>query len=171
VSEFETERLVVRAPDDGELQAMLAVYDSNPFYIELTEGVAGAYDLGRLERDLAVAHSTPGRELAAVLEKESGELIGVLDTLLENESDGKPWIGLLMIRADRQHEGFASEVVLGFGDRLRELGVSVVRSGVIDGNEAGRRLTERLGFEQVRTTAMRMGSGERTVRVLERRLD
>jgi hypothetical protein len=27
----------------------------------------------------------------------------------DNPSDGKPWVGLLMIRADSQRRGFASE--------------------------------------------------------------
>jgi hypothetical protein len=38
---FETERLVVREVAAGDLEAILAVYLSNPDYLEVTEGSAG----------------------------------------------------------------------------------------------------------------------------------
>jgi hypothetical protein len=109
---FETERLVVRPPEPDELQALLEVYASNPGYLALTEGSAGEpgrYDLGMLERDVTLAGLTPGRTLAGLFLRASGELAGVVDWMDENPEDRMPWIGLLMIRADRQHQGLATE--------------------------------------------------------------
>jgi RimJ/RimL family protein N-acetyltransferase len=169
---FETARLAVRALRGDELEALLPVYTSNPGYLALTEGAAGEpgrYDLEMLRRDYAVARMTPGRRLAGIFLRGSDEPVGVLDWLESNPSDGKPWVGLVMIRADRQRRGFASEALAGLLEQLRAGGAPAVRAGVIDRNDAGRALTRRLGFAPVSSTTMRMAS-EEPVTVLEREL-
>ena len=170
---FETERLVVRELAAEDLEAVLDVYLSNPGYLELTEGSAGEaghYDLGMLERDLAIAQSTPGRVFAGVFDRASGETVGVLDWMDENPNDGKPWLGLIMIRRERQREGLAVEAFEGLAEHLRRRGIFVLREGVIESNEPGRALAERLGFELVERRTMKLGSGEQPILVLELRL-
>jgi GNAT superfamily N-acetyltransferase len=88
--------------------------------------------------------------------------------MLENPTDGKPWLGLLMLRADRQRQGLAEEVFLGLVEHLREQGYSALRAGVIETNHEGRRLTTRLGFRAVDSKKIRLGSGEHDILVLER---
>ena len=156
---FETERLVVRELSDHELEAVLPVYLGNGAYLALTSGFAGEpgrYDLESLERDFALARITPGRHLAGVYARDGGEPVGVLDWLDENPADGTPWIGLVMVRPDRQRHGFGSEAVEGLLERLS----GRVRMGVIVGNEAGLALVRRLGFERVSTAGKRMNALE-----------
>lgn len=122
-----------------------------------------------LERDLAVARMTPGRAMAGIFLRQSGEPVGVLDWMDENPSDGMPWVGLLMIRADRQRQGLAIEAFEGLAALLRDRGARAVRAGVMERNAAGWKLAGRLGFGPVSTTAIRSTSEEEVV-VLERRL-
>jgi RimJ/RimL family protein N-acetyltransferase len=166
---FETERLLVRELEEDELEAALEVHASNPAYLELTEGSGGEpgrYDLDMLGRDLALARATPGRHLAGLRLKEEGELVGVLDWLEEHPSDSMPWVGLVMIRADRQRQGLASEALAGLAGRLQAGGARAVRAGVIARNEPGRALADRLGFEPLSTTVKPMAS-EETILVVE----
>lgn len=169
---FETERLLVRDLVEDDLEAVFEVYASNPGYLELTSGAGGEpglYDLEMLKRDFVVARMTPGRRMAGIFLKDSGEPVGVLDWMEEHPSDGKPWIGLLIVHADRQRLGIAAEVFEGLADRLRARRVDRVRAAVIARNDAGNALARRLRFDQVSTTTMRMTS-EEEVLVFERTL-
>lgn len=168
---IETERLIIRDVEDGDVEALVPIFLTNPVYLELTEGNGTAYDAEKLRRELAIARATPGRRFAGVYLVEAEEPVAVVDWLLENESDGKPWIGLLLVRADRQHDGIASEAFAAVARELRRAGGHVVRAGVIDGNRAGTRLTARLGFRRVGSKTMQLGSGRRKVWILERPLE
>ncbi len=136
--------------------------------MEGSAGERGRYDLGMLERDVALARMTPGRAMAGIFLRHSGEPVGVLDWMDENPSDGMPWVGLLMIRADRQRQGLATEAFERLAVLLRDRGARVVRAGVMERNAAGRELAGRLGFEPVSTTVIRSTYEEEFV--LERRL-
>lgn len=152
--------------------AVLEAYASNSGYLELTEGsggVPGRYDRGMLERDFTVASVIPGRHMDGIFQKHDGELVGVLDWMEANPEDGRPWIGLLLIRASRQRGGLASEAFQGFAQQLRDSGRSVMRAGVVARNAPGRAFAERLGFEVVSTKLLRMPAEEEVV-VLERTL-
>jgi hypothetical protein len=109
---FETDHLVIRELREEDLEAVLPVYTSNPAYLALTEGSGGEpgrYELDMLERDFVVAQMAPGRTMAGIFLKGADEPIGVLDWMEENPADRKPWVGLLIIRADHQRRGCASE--------------------------------------------------------------
>lgn len=156
---FETDRLVVRELLEEDLEPLLRVYASNPDYLAPTEGSAGQpgrYDLEMLKRDLHIAHITPGRWMAGLFLKPSGEAVGVLDWMQKNPSDGKPWIGLLMVRADLHRQGLATEAFKGLAAELLTAGCAVVRAGVIKRNPAGLALTQRLGFRPVSIQLMKM---------------
>ena len=155
-----------------ELELLLDVYASNPQYLQLTEGSAGEpghYDLGMLERDVAMAQMTPGRHIASIHLKEIDDLVGVLDWMEENPFDGMPWIGLVMIHADWQRQGLASEAIAALAE-VCSRGSSALRAAVIARNNAGRALADRLGFAAVSTEVKRLASGEENVIVLERPL-
>jgi RimJ/RimL family protein N-acetyltransferase len=163
---------VVREAEDGDLEGLLGVYVSNRSYLELTEGSGGEpghYDLDMLRRDVTLARATPGRFLACVFLKGEDEPVGVLDWMDANPSDGLPWIGLLMVRADVQRQGYATEAFNGLVAHLRERGRSKLRAGVIERNAAGLALVEQLGFERVSRTVLRLASWEEVV-VVERSL-
>ncbi len=171
-TQFETERLVIRELREEDLAAVLPVYTSNPEYLALNEGSGGEpgrYDLDMLGRDFVVAQMTPGRTMAGIFLKGGDEPIGVLDWMEQNPTDGRPWLGLLIIRADHQRRGFASETLDAFVERLRSRGARTVRAGVIERNEGACEFARRLEFEPISSVAMRMASTEKVI-VVERRL-
>lgn len=173
MEELETERVTIRDVRADDLASLLDVSTSNPQYLQLTEGSAGEpghYDIQMLARDAAVAQMTPGRHMATIFLKETGDLVGVLDWIEENPSDGMPWVGVVMIHADWQRRGLASEALEALAESLRSRGSSALRAGVIERNHAGRALALRLGFEVVSTTVKRLASGDEDVIVLELRL-
>jgi RimJ/RimL family protein N-acetyltransferase len=174
LDEFATTRLTVRDAEADDLADLLAVYLSNPAYLALTEGShgePGRYDRGMLERDFVMAQMTPGRHMMSILAKPGPSAIGVLDWMECNPSDSHPWIGLVMIHAERQHEGLGSEAVEGLLGCLRRRGVPAVRAAVIERNPAGRALVAALGFVPVSQKTMRMAAAEEAVAVVERSLE
>jgi RimJ/RimL family protein N-acetyltransferase len=92
------------------------------------------------------------------------KLVGAIDWLPENPSDGHPWIGLVLVHRDWQCRGLASEAVRGY---LEHEGLAGVRAGVIVGNEAGRGLVEHLGFRAVDTRELALGGGRHEIVVFE----
>ena len=92
-------------------------------------------------------------------EQGAGDPVGVLDWLEENPADGRPWIGLVMIRADAQGRGFGTEAAEALLRRLP----GPVRMGVIVGNEAGLALARRLGLRRVSAVARQMNAREEVV--------
>jgi RimJ/RimL family protein N-acetyltransferase len=170
--EFETERLVVRDLREDELEAVFDVFTSNSTYLALTSGAhgePGRFDLDMLQRDFAVARAMPGRHMQAIYLQESREPVGVLDWMEENPSDGKPWVGVLIVHAERQRQGIASEVLEVLATRLRARGATSVRAAVIEGNAPGRALAESLGFTPVSRTVRRLASEEELL-IVERLL-
>jgi RimJ/RimL family protein N-acetyltransferase len=170
---IETERLVLEPVADGDLAELHAVYASNPEYLAMTEGPPGElgrYDLGMLERDVAIARLTPGRQLLMVRLGATGAIVGLLDWVDESSSDGYPWLGLVLVHADHKREGLATEAIEGLLAELANAGVEAIRAGVLPGNEAGEGLTAALGFEVVEERPFRSSAADH-VTVLERRLD
>jgi L-amino acid N-acyltransferase YncA len=165
---LETERLVLEPAGDDDLPELMEVYASNPEYLAMTEGSggeAGRYDIGMLERDVAVARMTPGRQLL-VLRLREGSIAGVLDWVDESSSDGYPWIGLVLLHAAHKRRGLGREAVEALLDELRSSGVAALRAGVIPGNEAGAGFTRALGFVVVEERPFRSAVADH-VTVLE----
>jgi len=121
-----------------------------------------------LERDFAVARITPGRRSAVLVA--NGVPVGVLDWLERHPTDRLPWIGLVMVAAERQRAGLATEAVGGLVELFRDGGAAAVRTSLVERNEPARALAARLGFVQVDARPARAVAVE-TVLVLERRLD
>jgi RimJ/RimL family protein N-acetyltransferase len=115
------------------------------------------------------ARLTPGRHMLSLVVKDGG-VVGVLDWLERNPSDGHPWIGLVMVHGERQREGLGAEAVSGLLACLRRPGAAAVRAGVIERNPAGRALMHRLGFAPVSERTMRMAAAQERVLVFERSL-
>jgi RimJ/RimL family protein N-acetyltransferase len=169
---FATERLRIRDLAEDDLERIFDVYASNQAYLELTSGASGEpgrFDLDMLRRDFAVARAMPGRHMAGVYLEDSDEPIGVLDWMEQNPSDRKPWLGLVLVRADRHGQGIAREVVEGLVAHLRSGGADAMRAAVIARNQPALAFVRALGFESVFTTTKRLATEEEML-VFERRL-
>jgi RimJ/RimL family protein N-acetyltransferase len=144
------------------------VFSSNPRYLEWTEG--GEYDLEMLRADWETAQGSEGRNMLALRDRETGELAGVIEYLDVNPNDGHPWIGLIMVGAERQREGLAAEAMLAVCDHVHLNWASPMRLGVIDENQAALALAISLGFQQYGEAVQDLGGGERRLVLLQRRL-
>jgi RimJ/RimL family protein N-acetyltransferase len=170
VTVFETARLVAAEVCEEDISELLDVYLSNPDYLELTEGsggVAGAYDRGMLERDLAMSELTPGRHTAVLRLRDGGACVGVMDWVDENPNDGTPWLGLIMIHADHQRRELGTEAIAGLTDHGRRAGWTRLREGVIMGNEAGMALAVAAGMREIERKPHRIAAGECELAVME----
>jgi len=153
---------------DDELPALLEVFLSNPEYLGWTEG--GDYDLEKLQRDWEVARIDPQRHMLALRETETGELVGLIEYLDHNERDGHPWIGLIMVHASRQREGFAAEAMSAVAERIHLNWASPLRLAVISQNEPGLRLALALGFEPYGEAEQPTAGGELRLLLMQRRV-
>lgn len=108
--------------------------------------------------------------MLALRDRGTGEIVGVLEYLEVNPNDGHPWIGLIMVSANRQEEGLAAEAMEAVCDLITLNWASPIRLGVIDENHAGLGLAVSLGFEQYGETVQDLGAGERRLVLMQRRL-
>jgi RimJ/RimL family protein N-acetyltransferase len=147
---------------------VLKVFKSNPRYLAWDQGED--YDLEALRGDWESARTTRGRNMMAITDRSTGELVGVIEYLEVNPNDGHPWIGLIMTTAERQREGLAREAMDAVCRQVNLNWASPVRMAVIDQNEAGLGLAESLGFESYGEAWQDLGSGEQRLVLLERRM-
>jgi RimJ/RimL family protein N-acetyltransferase len=153
---------------EDDLPRVLDVFHSNPQYLEWTEG--GDYDLDALREDRESAQKQPGRHMLAIRDRDSGEVVGVLEYLENNEGDGHPWIGLIIVDAARQQEGIGGEAVAAVCDHINLNWAQPVRLAVIDENRAGLALAIALGFQPYGETYQDLGGGEQRLVLMERRV-
>lgn len=119
-----TARLAGTLVGPGDLDDVLAIRLTSPGRLLRTDGsagIAGHYDRGMLERDLAVAGLDPERRLFVLRAKGAGQpgtgqegpgpVVGILDLLITNPSDGHPWIGAVEIAVGHQRQGYGREAV------------------------------------------------------------
>jgi RimJ/RimL family protein N-acetyltransferase len=147
---------------------VLEVFKSNPRYLAWTE--EGEYTLDTLRGDWETAQAAEGRHMLAIREKDSGEILGVIEYVENNPSDGHPWIGLILVAAERQREGVAAEAMRAVCEHVHMNWASPVRLGVIDENSAGLALAISLGFEHYGEAFQYLGGEERRLVLLQLRL-
>ena len=166
---YVTERLDVRAVEEADIAGLLDVYLSNPQVIAVTEGSAGEaghYDRGMLERDLWMSELDENRHTAGLFLRDGGACVGVIDWV-DQDADGIPSIGLVLVHALPQRRGYAREAVRGLIAAGRELGWTRVRASSLAGDPATRGLFEAVGMRERERRTAAFAAGERSVVVLE----
>jgi RimJ/RimL family protein N-acetyltransferase len=108
--------------------------------------------------------------MLALRDLETRAPIGVIEYLDVNPNDGHPWIGLILVAADRQREGLASEAMNAVFDFVNLNWASPIRLAVIDENKGAIGLAISLGFEPYGETFQDLGAGEQRLVLLQRRL-
>lgn len=141
-----TDRLLLREVDTGDLQDVHRVFASNADFLQLREEIA-SYDLQSVTRYWEAASLDPDRHVLLVVHKNTGIVIGLLDFVDQSPTDGKPWIGLVMIHTGHQRRGFGTEAVHAVTDLVGSRGHHTVRMAVIDDNETGLAFARHVGFE------------------------
>jgi RimJ/RimL family protein N-acetyltransferase len=145
---------------------VLAVFESNPQYLEWT----GGYDMEALRADWESSRTERGRNFMTIADGATREIVGLIEYLEVNPNDGHPWIGLIMTGAERQRKGLAAEAMDAVCRHVNLNWASPVRLAVIDQNEAGLGLARSLGFEQYGEAWQDLGAGEQRLVLMERRM-
>ncbi len=173
--ELESARLHLRELTVEDLSNVLPVYMSNPDVVqrmEGPEGVAGRYDLKRWQRDWHIAQLMPGRHTLGCYLKDHGEAVGYIDYLEENEEDGKPWLGQLMIHKAYQRQGLGSEVFHRLVEHFRkDYAWSLLRAGVLETNGPGLAFVQSVGFQPIKKVSQRLSGGVQQYIIFERSLE
>jgi RimJ/RimL family protein N-acetyltransferase len=141
-----TDRLLLREVDSGDLQDLHGVFASNPDFLQLREEIA-SYDLESVTQYWETASVDPGRHVLLVVDEKAGIAIGLLDFVDQSPTDGKPWIGLVMIHGGHQRHGFGTEAVHAVTDLVGSRGHRSVRMAVIEDNEQCFAFAHHMGFE------------------------
>jgi RimJ/RimL family protein N-acetyltransferase len=159
MTDLESPRLRLRDAQPDDLPDLLPAYLSNPEYVaqnEGSQGQLGYYDLKMLQRDWQVQRML-GAVMLGIYLKATGKAIGMAGYLPEHE-DGHPWLGALVIHADHQRQGLATEAVARLVEHFRaDLGWKALRLSVVQQNTACQAFFARLGFRPVREAANSIG--------------
>lgn len=149
--------------DKGQAELELAVLNSDPYFNKVCKGKK---TLSALE---ALEHKEASAELGAVryFIKEGEEIIGIMEYLLHNPGDGRPWLGLLLIRKELQGQGYGKRALSLFESILQKHGKTSYRIGVVAGNKPARRFWRARGFVKINTVSQ----DNRLVDIYEKKAD
>lgn len=123
----------------------LEIMNSNPYYNKLFSGRAEV-ELAELEKELS---ELQGSDRHRYLIEKDGKGVAILEYILHNPKDGKPWLGLLMVHHAFQKQGIAEAVYLMYEKKMKSIGLNDLRLGVLDGNEPARFFWAKMGFGEV----------------------
>jgi len=164
-------RLQIREVTANDLPTLLLVYTSNPEFVrqnEGSEGEIGRYDLARWQRDWHILQMMPGSHRLGCYLKVDNTPVGLIDFLEENQDDGKPWIGTLIIHKNFQRQGLGTEAFQCFINHFRQhTAWNVLRAGVKEQNSAGLAFLKHLGFQVVCEKTDRFAGGMQTFFVMQ----
>ena len=169
--EFTSAQLQIREIAADDLPALLPVYTSNPEFVrqnEGSEGEIGRYDLERWQRDWYVMQMLTGNHQLGCYLKTDNTPVGIIHFLEENQDDGKPWLGTLVIHKDYQRRGLGTEAFSCIREYFRRnTNWTILRASVKTQNEAGFAFLKRMGFRVVKEREGRFAGGMQTFSILE----
>lgn len=140
-----SKRLLYAPVEEREFDELLALYNSNPDYMECAFGkrtvTREAVEMDHAD-NLAFdyAYSLTMRTHA------HRELVGIAQFILRNPRDGHPWLGLIMLHKNHQGKGYAREFLDTLIGWYRENGYASLHLGVLAGNQAVVPFYESYGF-------------------------
>jgi RimJ/RimL family protein N-acetyltransferase len=150
---------------DGD--ALLEIFNSNPKWIAATNDFAGQIRCDRSDVEMFLWQGTMGEASRCLEIREGGQdqLVGVLAWIAQHPRDGCPWIGSLVLRADRQRQGLGSEVLQAVEPLLAAEGCERVRAGPLIAQPWARAFLESLGYAPIEE---RLDQDKRRCMVMEK---
>lgn len=141
VSVLETERLVLRAPQHGDIKVITRLVNDRRV-AENTARIPHPYGVDDAERFIAAVNRQDGEATFAIIR--NGDLIGVCGVEpRENAPEIGYWLG-----APFWGRGYATEAVRALIDHaFGALGHDALQAGARVGNPASRRVLEKCGFQ------------------------
>jgi RimJ/RimL family protein N-acetyltransferase len=118
------------AGEHTDIDALLEVFNSNPQWIAATNDFAGqtTYDRSDVEMFLWQGTMREASRCLEIRERGNDKPIGVLAWIAPHPRDHCPWIGSIVLRADRQRGGLGREVLQELEPRLALEGWERVRA-------------------------------------------
>ncbi|MGW0857641.1 GNAT family N-acetyltransferase [Streptomyces sp. NPDC002690] len=132
-----------------EIAELVDLYTTNPDYCR----AAGEYDpddvrVDLIESDLRAEAGAEGCEVLLARD-ERGRLAGLLCLLDRHPKDGLPWIGLLMVHGDRQHQGNGRSLAGMVEERFKGEGRDGIRLAVLESNPSALAFWSSLGWREI----------------------
>jgi GNAT superfamily N-acetyltransferase len=153
------------APTDGALPGELlteltALYASNREFHALSGDFPDPDDIRPEQVATALADEFVNPDVEVLLARSEGLLTGIAITLAHHPdpSDPDPWIGLMMVDASLQGQGFGRRLARLVEDRFRTTGRNAVRIAVLDNNPKGLAFWTALNYQPIdRRTDLQLG--------------
>ncbi|MEU6380915.1 bifunctional GNAT family N-acetyltransferase/NUDIX hydrolase [Streptomyces sp. NPDC046909] len=144
-----------RTPD-GDIPApvlteLTALYASNREFHALSGDFPDPDDVRPEQVAAALADELAHPGAQVLLARSAGRLVGLVVTLAEHPdpADPDPWIGLLMVDANAQRQGYGRRLASLTEDRFRSAGHTAVRLGVLDATPKSLAFWTALGYEVI----------------------
>lgn len=140
---LETERLILRAPQLGDVMAVAALANDKRI-AENTRRIPHPYRRTDAE-DFIAAVNVPNGEIAFVIAKRDGPIIGACGLAMQDDAapDVGYWLGV-----KHWGKGYATEAVRAVIDfAFTDLGHEALSAGARVTNPASRRILEKCGFQ------------------------
>lgn len=133
------------------LTELTVLYVSNRDFHALSGDFPDPDCIGTEQVATALAGELAHPDTEVLLARSGGRLVGVAITLAHHPdpADPDPWIGLLMVDAGLQRQGYGRRLAALVEDRLRTAGRTAVRLAVLDDNTRGLAFWTALGYEPI----------------------
>ncbi len=159
-----TRRLTLHRASQAEAPALAVVFASNSEFLRTSWACHQTFDAAEAARHLEMESQRENGLCLSIVERATHRVIGLAVLQVPNPVDSVPWIGLLIVAADRQDEGFGSEAAWALERLLARQGWPEVRLNVLVANPRARRFWERLGYRELQG-AWRAYNGQRQATV------
>ena len=130
-------------PDD--FPELLDVYNSNPDYMEWAYGKR-VVTLETVKQDHDDNLALDDSYSVSIRDADTRSLIGISQFILRNPRDGHPWLGLIMLHANSQGKGYATEFLDTLISWYAENGYSSLHLAVLEKNRKVMPFYEKYGF-------------------------
>ncbi|MGA9226550.1 MAG: GNAT family N-acetyltransferase [Mesobacillus sp.] len=140
----------------------MEIMNSHPDYNLLADGKKFLAEVDLLEEHEEEEELDKERYLLKV----EDAFIGIIDFILENPRDMKPWLGLLIIHKDWTQKSFAGKALAKYEELMRSRDINEVRLGCFTANTTGMKFWERNGFQKVKEISYQ----EKPLWIMEKKL-
>jgi RimJ/RimL family protein N-acetyltransferase len=131
-----TRRLTLHRARQAEAPALAAVFASNLEFLRASWACHQPFDAAEAARYLETESQRENGLCLSIVERATRRVIGMAALLVPNPADGVPWIGLLIVAADRQDAGLGGEAASALERLLERQGWPEVRLNVLVANDS-----------------------------------
>ncbi|MDZ5470900.1 GNAT family N-acetyltransferase (plasmid) [Bacillus sp. 31A1R] len=140
----------------------LEIMNSHPYHNLVSEGRKLLTEDDMMEEHEESSELNKERYLIEYVDK----YIGIVDFIMKNPRDDKPWLGLFIIHQDWTGKGLSEEAFNVYESLMKSRGIKEVRLGCFVNNERGLHFWKKQKFEIVKEIEFK----DKPMYVLEKKL-